>query len=117
MARQRARVTEDHRAPDRPAIQVASGERVTLGDRDTEWPEFVWTALANGLGGWVPTTLFDAERGQAMAMDAYDTTELNADAGDIVVVERELADWWWAIDAHGNSGWLPARKLDLVETQ
>lgn len=96
-------------------MRVASGDTVTLGDRDTEWPEFVWTALASGLGGWVPSALFDAERGQASALQDYDTAELDADAGDNVTLHRELAGWWWADDARGNSGWLPARKLEMLD--
>ena len=114
MAAKRARVTEAHRAPDRPAIRLQAGERVTLGDRDSEWPEFVWTALASGLGGWVPSALFDAERGQASALQDYDTKELEADAGEELVLHRELAGWWWAENARGRSGWIPARKLELL---
>jgi len=112
MAIQRARVVERHRAPDRPAIRVAAGERVTLGDRDTEWPQFVWTSLASGLGGWVPTALFDAERGQASALEDYDTRELDAEPDEEVVLHREYADWWWAENARGECGWIPARKLE-----
>lgn len=111
----RARVIAEHRAPERPAIRVASGDTVTLGDRDTEWPEFVWTALASGLGGWVPSALFDAERGQASALQDYDTVELDADTGDILTLHRELAGWWWADNARGESGWIPSRKLEMLD--
>ena len=111
----RARVIATHRAPDRPAIQVASGDRVTLGDRDTEWPEFVWTALASGLGGWVPSALYDAERGEASALQDYDTRELDADIGDALTLHHELADWWWATNASGTSGWIPARAIEIEQ--
>lgn len=114
MARQ-ARVVLPHRAPDRPAIQVQAGERVTLGDRDTEWPQFVWTALASGLGGWAPSALFDAERGQASALQDYDTRELDVAVGDVVTLHQELAGWWWATNAGGDSGWIPARALEIIE--
>jgi len=114
MAAQRARVIEVHRAPDRPAIRLQAGERVTLGERDGEWPGFVWTALANGLGGCVPSALFDAERGQASALQDYDTKELDADAGEELVLQRELASWWWAGNARGDAGWVPACKLELL---
>lgn len=114
MTAQRARVTEAHRAPDRPAMRMQAGERVTLGDRDSEWPEFVWTALASGLGGWVPSALFDAERGHASALQDYDTQELAADPGDELVLHNELAGWWWAENARGDTGWIPARKLELL---
>ena len=42
----RAVVIAPHRAPDRPPIQVEPGDNVTVGERDSEWPQFVWTALA-----------------------------------------------------------------------
>ena len=111
----RARVIEQHRAPERAAIQVQAGDRVILGDRDTEWPQFVWTALASGLGGWVPSVLFDAERGQASALQDYDTRELDADHGQELTLHRELAGWWWVENARGDSGWVPARKLELLD--
>lgn len=115
MAARRARVIAQHRAPERPSIKVASGDRVTLGDRDSEWPEFVWTALASGLGGWIPSTLFDAERGEASALDDYDTQELDADMGEELVLHREHAQWWWAQNAVGKLGWVPARALEIVD--
>ena len=114
MNERRARAIASHRPPDRPAIQVQAGDRVTLGDRDTEWPQFVWTALASGLGGWVPSALFDAERGQASALQDYDTRELSVDAGEELLLQHELATWWWGRNTSGDSGWVPASKLELL---
>ena len=108
----RARVLEAHRAPDRVPIRVRAGERVTLGERDGDWPDFVWTALASGLGGWIPSFLFDADSGQANALEDYDTKELDAEPGEELALHRELAGWWWADNARGDSGWIPARKLE-----
>ncbi|RPE79650.1 SH3 domain-containing protein [Vulcaniibacterium tengchongense] len=111
----RARVVAAHRAPDRPPIRVAPGTPVTLGERDREWPDFVWTTLADGRGGWVPATLFDAGRGPATALADYDTRELDADPGETLELERELAQWWWARNARGDEGWVPARVLQLLD--
>ncbi|MCD7097977.1 SH3 domain-containing protein [Stenotrophomonas sp. MMGLT7] len=106
-----ARVVSAHRAPQRPPIRIAPGDAVTLGERDTDWPQFVWTTRADGLGGWVPAALFDAARGPATALQVYDTRELDADAGELLALQHELADWWWARNARGDSGWIPARVL------
>lgn len=46
-------VTADHETPDRPPLTVTPGESVTVGERDTEWPAFVFLAAAHG-SGWVP---------------------------------------------------------------
>ncbi|RDZ27189.1 SH3 domain-containing protein [Lysobacter silvisoli] len=111
----RARVVVAHRAPDRPPIRVARGQRVTLGDRDRDWPQFVWTTLAEGHGGWVPAALFDGDHGPATALNDYDTRELDAEADEIVTLQYELADWWWASNARGDEGWIPTRALDLID--
>lgn len=115
MSLRRARVVAAHRAPDRTPIRVATGDRVTLGDRDTEWPEFVWTALASGLGGWVPSALFDRDRGEANVLQDYDTRELDADPGELLALHSELAGWWWVTNADGASGWVPARSLEFID--
>lgn len=114
MAARRARVIHDHRAPDRVPIQVRAGDRVMLGQRDRDWPQFVWTIGSNGLGGWVPINLFDCEQGPATALRDYDTVELDCNAGDELTVVQELAEWWWARNASGSAGWVPARNLELL---
>ena len=117
----RARVIAEHRAPDRPAIQVAQGDAVTLGERDGGWPQFVWATLASGLGGWIPSVLFDRELGDATAQKDYDARELDADVGEMLTLHYELADWWWAEKstagkaAHGASGWIPARAIEIID--
>ncbi len=111
----RARVAAAHRAPERPAIRVTIGDRVTLGERDTDWPQFVWAMLASGLGGWIPAAMFDAERGPARALDDYDTRELDAGEGELLVLHHETASWWWAQDARGRTGWIPARNIEIID--
>ena len=50
-----ARVISHYRTQYANPIQFAQGERVTLGERDAEWPAFIWTTTADGNAGWVPT--------------------------------------------------------------
>jgi hypothetical protein len=116
----RARVVVAHRAPDRPAIRVARGETVNLGDRDRDWPQFVWTTIsrenaAEGDGGWVPAALFDRDHGPATALSDYDTRELDAATDEMLSLHYELAQWWWAENAQGAQGWIPARALELFD--
>lgn len=110
---QYACVISPHRAPARLAIQLHTGDRAQPGARDSDWPQFVWAVLGNGLDGWVPATLFDCGHGSATALQAYDTVELDVDAGEEVLVEREVAQWWWTRNKAGQSGWVPARNLQL----
>lgn len=112
-----ARVVVAHRAPDRKPIRLMPGDAVTLGERDQDWPEFVWTTIAEGHEGWVPVKLFDSEHGPARALAEYDTRELEAQADEILVLHYELARWWWAENALGHQGWIPARSLEVLDDQ
>jgi len=70
-----------HQIPDRPPLQLVDGERVDVGDRDSEWPEFVFVTASHGTG-WVPARHLSATSGTAVVQIAYDTTELPTQAGD-----------------------------------
>jgi len=64
-----------HQIPDRRPLQLVDGERVDVGDRDSEWPEFVFATASHGTG-WVPARHLSATSGTAVVQIAYDTTEL-----------------------------------------
>ncbi len=110
-----ARVISAHRAPDRPSIRVAAGDAVMLGERDSDWPQFVWATLAQGLGGWIPAVLFDREIGQATALADHDTRELPTEIGELITLHHQQEGWWWAENARDESGWVPARAIVLME--
>ena len=63
-----------------------------LGRRDSDWPQFVWTVIAQGHGGWVPAALFDAEHGPAVALSDYDTRELDAQADATLKADLEASE-------------------------
>ena len=114
---QRARVIAEHRSPDRPEIRVSAGDSVTLGERDSDWPQFVWATLAQGLGGWIPAALFDRDTGAATALSDYDTRELATRIGESITVHYQQEGWWWAENASGQSGWIPARAIELIDNE
>ncbi|GAB3151409.1 SH3 domain-containing protein [Microbacterium neimengense] len=108
----RAQLTADHEIPERDPLSVLPGERVTVGERDTEWPAFVFVTTTNG-SGWVPARHIDIDGAAGIVRTGYDTTELAARAGDVVEI---LADdiesgWSWCCDAAGREGWVPNRTL------
>lgn len=111
----RARVATAHRAPDREPIRCTAGDTMTLGERDTEWPEFIWAELEHGQGGWIPAALFAQAGDRAVITQDYDTRELEADPGDELRLHNWLADWWWAENANGTCGWIPARAIVLID--
>jgi len=106
-----------HQIPDRPPLQLVDGERVDVGDRDSEWPEFVFVTASHGTG-WVPARHLSATSGTAVVQIAYDTTELPTQAGDVleVVAEDLTSGWFWCREHDGREGWVPINTLEAAES-
>ena len=102
-----------HRIPDRPPIQLSVGDEVRVGERDAEWPEFVFVTTSHG-AGWVPARHLSRSSGIAIVETAYDTTELPTQVGEMldVVAEDLPSDWLWCRSADGREGWIPAKTVE-----
>jgi SH3-like domain-containing protein len=109
----RARLLRDYRTQYPDPIRFGAGERVVLGARDSEWPEFLWATDAAGRSGWVHEKYLCGSTGETTARRDYDARELDADTGQTVELIEEAGGWWWSQAADGRSGWLPARDLDI----
>jgi hypothetical protein len=79
-----------------------------VGDRDTDWPSFVFVTAAGGQG-WVPARHLSAASGAALVERPYDTTELAVTQDqEVTVLDRDDASgWWWCRDDSGAEGWVP----------
>lgn len=104
-----------HEIPDRRPIQLAVRDAVEVGERDTEWPEFVFVTAPHG-SGWVPARHLSASSGAALVVTPYDTTELPTKAGEILEVLAEDAEsgWTWCRSGSGREGWVPNKTISLV---
>jgi hypothetical protein len=101
-----------HRIPQRPPIQLEVGERVEIGERDDDWPAFVFVTTGRG-SGWIPERHLDRHGPAAVVNEVYDTTELPTSRGERLEVLREdrLSGWMWCRAGDGREGWVPERTL------
>lgn len=110
-----------HEIPDRPPLQLTVGEEVQVGDRDTEWPEFVFITARHGTG-WVPARHLSRPSEPAVVQTTYNTTELSTRVGEVleVVAEDPVSGWLWCRSLRGGGrqqGWVPIRTVeDIVVT-
>ncbi|MBX9400187.1 peptide-binding protein [Lysobacter sp. BMK333-48F3] len=117
----RALVVAGYRAQYHDPIAFERGAVVRLGERDSEWPAFVWTTLDDGRAGWAPLDwlrpLDPAVDGalRAQALRDYDARELDVEAGQRLRLIDELGGWWWAQREDGAQGWVPARNLGTID--
>jgi hypothetical protein len=107
--------TEAHTIPERPPLCLASGDVVTVGRRDGDWPAFVFVTTARG-AGWVPSRYLSADTGRAVVETPYDTTELATTSGEIleVVDHDDESGWLWCRSADGREGWVPSRTVEAA---
>jgi hypothetical protein len=107
------RALQAHQIPQRPPLQLSAGDKVHAGDRDTEWPEFVFVSAANG-SGWVPARHLSKPHGDAVVQTPYDTTELPTEVADVleVIIEDTISGWLWCRAGNGREGWVPLNSVE-----
>jgi hypothetical protein len=107
--------TESHAIPERPPLSLASGDVVTVGRRDGDWPAFVFVTTARG-SGWVPSRYLSADTGRAVVVTPYNTTELATSSGEILqVIDRDdESGWLWCRSTDGREGWVPSRSVEAT---
>ena len=104
-----ARLSSNHHARYRNPLAVVAGEKVTLGIRDVDWPEFIWATDPRGRSGWIHLSLLKDDT----VLRDYDARELEGNAGDSVRLIELIGGWWWAENEIGEKGWLPERVLSI----
>lgn len=110
-----AHVIRDYRTQYLHPIRFAAGETVALGERDREWPAFVWTTTQDGNAGWAPADwLRPLGDGRAEALRDYSAQELDVNAGDVLTLSFALGGWWWCEGGDGRCGWVPESHLALT---
>lgn len=105
---QRARVTRAYTMAYSDPLELTYGERVTVVAHDTEWPAFVWCTSASGKGGWVPERYLRILGAEGWALREYNARELTVAAGERLLLLDEEGGWYWAENALGDRGWVPA---------
>ncbi|TPG05097.1 hypothetical protein EAH85_14090 [Curtobacterium flaccumfaciens] len=108
-------LTADHVIPERSPLVVRPGEVVQVGERDTEWPAFVFVTASHGTG-WVPARHINIDDSVGVVCVRYDTAELPAKSGEhVAVLDDDLESGWsWCRNAAGREGWIPHRVLATV---
>ena len=111
----RYRVMTAYQAKYENPIRFESGELITLGGRDAEFPEFLWATDENGREGWVHQSKFlGTSEKKAVTTAPYNAIELTSRTGELVTAEEMLGDWSWCSNAEGVQGWLPNHVLEKV---
>jgi RimJ/RimL family protein N-acetyltransferase len=88
-------------------IRLTTGQTVSVGRRDTEFPGWIWTQPSTGDAGWAPTVYLAISGGHATVLQDYAAIELDLTAGETVTVLRLLGSWAWIRKGSDGEGWVP----------
>ena len=107
------RVIAAYQAAYRDPISVHAGQDVAVGDKESEWPGWLWCTAPDGKSGWVPEAYLARRGSRATVLRDYDAAELSVQAGEALIVGIEESGWFWCTNRAGQSGWVPAEHLEL----
>jgi SH3-like domain-containing protein len=104
----------EHRVEYSDPIQIASGERVSVGHEDDEFPGWKWCKASDGREGWVPVELLSSEGSAALVLEDYSARELAVQPGEEVAIENARHNWLLVRNARGERDWVPASHTGLT---
>jgi hypothetical protein len=102
------RINREYRPQYADSIQIAAGERVSVGREDPEFPGWKWCRASDGREGWVPVELLSNAGAGPVVLEDYSARELAVEPGEEVVLEDARHGWLRVRNSRGERGWIPA---------
>jgi hypothetical protein len=90
---------------------MVAGDRLTVGNKESRWEGWLWCTDEQGQSRWIPERYLEVRGDVAIALRAYDATELTVKEGERVTGGELESDWFWCISLDGQSGWVPLENL------
>ncbi|MFZ5980351.1 MAG: SH3 domain-containing protein [Candidatus Zixiibacteriota bacterium] len=94
---------------------IKKGERLTVGEKESEWTGWTWCTNAKGKSGWAPESYLSVKGDTAVSRCDYDATELTVAAGEKLTVLGEESGWVRAAKADGATGWVPRECVKFTD--
>jgi hypothetical protein len=109
-------VTGAYRSAYPHPIAFEPGDRLQVGGRSEEFRGWIWVRTADGNEGWAPEPYLtlNAALTEATARRSYNARELDTVVAEVLTVTVQLNQWYWATNADGQSGWVPASTVSAI---
>lgn len=98
-------------------IAFSRGQRVQVGERDQDNPEWIWCAATDAREGWVHESFLeiDLDRSSGIGTRDYTALELSVAAGEKLERLERAGGWWFCQNATGETGWVPLENIRTLE--
>lgn len=110
----KTRVREAHVRSYEAPIVAQAGDRVRLGRRDDDAPDWIWVEHEQTeLTGWAPVSFLEiGNTGDwAICKRDYAARELTVENDQLLETCGAVAGWTWCRAMDGQEGWVPSEKL------
>ena len=105
-------VISDYKSPYKEPVKIRKGEILLIGNKESEWPGWVWCINKDGMERWVPRHYLKIHGTSGIMLQNYDATELTVFIGEELVIEKEESGWVWVSNVEGKKGWIP---LEIIK--
>ena len=107
MKRKKCRVIKAYSSPYTDPWIITKGEILSIGEKESEWPGWIWCTNNSEKSRWVPESYLEISGVTGKAKQDYNATELSVKVG-------EEAEWFWVINQQGKSGWVPIKNVKII---
>lgn len=95
-------------------VSFKVGDKLTIGERDTEYKGWVKVTTSSGNFGWAPESYINLQSIPALATKNYTAKELNTEQGETLEFILSLNEWSWVKNSSREYGWVPNETIKHV---
>jgi uncharacterized protein YgiM (DUF1202 family) len=106
-------VIVEYTSPYTYPLKIQKGERLQVGDKESEWPGWVWCTNIDGKDRWVPRNYMEIRGKSGIMIQDYDATELTVSIGEELKIEKEESGWVWVSNKEEKKGWVPLENIKI----
>lgn len=110
----KCRVIEDYRSPYTDPWIMTKDEILSIGEKESEWPGWIWCTNNSGESRWVPESYLEISGKIGKANQDYNAIELSIKVGELLIIEEDEAEWFWVTNQKGKSGWVPIKNVKMI---
>lgn len=107
-------VVSAHRSNYPNPVSFDVGDRLEVGEKDTEYVGWVTVTDPNGCAGWAPIEYIELAESvdSGVALKRYSAKELDVEPGERLNVKFEHCQWCWVEHETKGAGWVPSECLN-----
>ena len=92
-----------------------TAEELVITDKESPWRGWIWCTNQSGESRWIPENYVERKDNKGTMRCDYDATELTANIGEELIIEKEESGWFWCINQKKQRGWIPIECVEKIK--